>query len=153
MAATRARDLLVVPAVTDAPWDGWLAPLSPALYPAEPGAWQQATPASGCPPFERDGTRRRPERAPPAESGVRPGQHTNNPLPPLHLMPLKLNIRQHPTHQRPLHRPVIPQQLLNRLWHQRQVIPQQFQLLRMLKQRQHPIANQIDRRLMPGNQQ
>ena len=34
VAATRARDLLVVPALGDAPWDGgWLSPLNDALYP------------------------------------------------------------------------------------------------------------------------
>ena len=34
VAATRARDLLVVPAVGDEPWDGgWLSPLNDALYP------------------------------------------------------------------------------------------------------------------------
>src|SRR5581483_9260430 len=33
VAATRARDLLVVPAVGDSPFDGWLGPLNPALYP------------------------------------------------------------------------------------------------------------------------
>jgi ATP-dependent exoDNAse (exonuclease V) beta subunit len=32
VAATRARDLLVVPAVGDAPFEGWLAPLNKALY-------------------------------------------------------------------------------------------------------------------------
>jgi hypothetical protein len=36
VAATRARDLLVVPAVGDAPYeDSWLAPLDPAIRPAE----------------------------------------------------------------------------------------------------------------------
>ena len=33
VAATRARDLLVVPAVGDGPEDGWLAPLNKAIYP------------------------------------------------------------------------------------------------------------------------
>ena len=34
VAATRARDLLVVPAIGDEPWEGgWLAPLNRALYP------------------------------------------------------------------------------------------------------------------------
>jgi ATP-dependent exoDNAse (exonuclease V) beta subunit len=33
VAATRARDLLVVPAVGDQPWEGWLGPLNKALYP------------------------------------------------------------------------------------------------------------------------
>ena len=39
VAATRARDVLVVPAVGDAPYDGgWLDPLMPAIYPPESGA-------------------------------------------------------------------------------------------------------------------
>ena len=34
VAATRARDLLVVPALGDEPWEGgWLSPLNRALYP------------------------------------------------------------------------------------------------------------------------
>ena len=46
VAATRARDLLVVPAVGDEPRDGWLAPLNSALFPskkkfraAQPCSW------------------------------------------------------------------------------------------------------------------
>ena len=35
VAATRARDLLVVPAVGDGPESGWLAPLNNAIYPAK----------------------------------------------------------------------------------------------------------------------
>ncbi|HSE20260.1 MAG TPA: UvrD-helicase domain-containing protein, partial [Pyrinomonadaceae bacterium] len=35
VAATRARDLLVITAVGDAPYDGWLAALHPVIYPAE----------------------------------------------------------------------------------------------------------------------
>ena len=34
VAATRARDLLVVPAIGDEPFDGWLGPLNKALYPS-----------------------------------------------------------------------------------------------------------------------
>ncbi len=33
VAATRARDLLIVPAVGDAPQDGWLGKLNPVIYP------------------------------------------------------------------------------------------------------------------------
>ena len=40
VAATRARDLLVVPAVGDEERDGWLAPLNKALYPA-PDRWRR----------------------------------------------------------------------------------------------------------------
>jgi ATP-dependent exoDNAse (exonuclease V) beta subunit len=40
VAATRARDLLVVPVVGDEERDGWLAPLNKAIYPA-PDKWRQ----------------------------------------------------------------------------------------------------------------
>ncbi len=45
VAATRARDLLVVPTVGDAERDGWLAPLNKALYPA-PDQWRHPQEAS-----------------------------------------------------------------------------------------------------------
>src|SRR5262249_26879367 len=45
VAATRARDLLVVPAVGDEERDGWLAPLNKALYPA-PGTRRRPRAAS-----------------------------------------------------------------------------------------------------------
>ena len=36
VAATRARDVLVVPAIGDGPYDGgWLDPLMPAIYPPD----------------------------------------------------------------------------------------------------------------------
>ena len=37
VAATRARDLLVVPVVGDEERDGWLAPLNKAIYPGTKG--------------------------------------------------------------------------------------------------------------------
>ncbi|HYP15077.1 MAG TPA: UvrD-helicase domain-containing protein, partial [Bryobacteraceae bacterium] len=40
VAATRAKDLLVVPAVGDQPFEGWLSPLNSALYPAK-DAWRR----------------------------------------------------------------------------------------------------------------
>jgi len=60
VAATRAQDLLVIPATADAPFDGWLAPFSPAIYPAE-GRRSAASPASNCPPFGRDTVVQRPQ--------------------------------------------------------------------------------------------
>lgn len=50
VAATRARDVLVVPAVGDEafPADGWLGPLNKALYPARAN-WRRARKAPGCP--------------------------------------------------------------------------------------------------------
>jgi len=50
VAATRARDLLVVPAIGDEPFEGWLAPLNKALYPSRPN-WRKSSRAAGCPEF------------------------------------------------------------------------------------------------------
>ncbi len=52
VAATRARDLLVVPAVGDGPYDkGWVRPLNRALYPPRE-QWQSPSPARGVPLFK-----------------------------------------------------------------------------------------------------
>ena len=50
VAATRARDVLVVPAVGDEafPSDSWLGPLNKAIYPARPN-WRRSRKAEGCP--------------------------------------------------------------------------------------------------------
>ena len=65
VAATRARDLLVVPAIGDGPYDGgWLDPLTSAIYPPEA---QRRTPqhAQGCPAFRsKDSVLNRPDRDP-----------------------------------------------------------------------------------------
>ena len=80
VAATRARDILVVPAVADGPLDGWTDALHSALYPAA-DAWRDGQPSPGCPPFTSDATVIRPvDRAPPPDSGVRPGRYTDGPL-------------------------------------------------------------------------
>src|SRR5205814_5979070 len=50
VAATRARDLLVVAAVGEEERSGWLSPLYEALYPPK-DSWRTAGPAPGCPPF------------------------------------------------------------------------------------------------------
>lgn len=50
VAATRARDLLVVPALGDEPFEGWLAPLNKAIYPSRAN-WRKSRPALGCPAF------------------------------------------------------------------------------------------------------
>jgi ATP-dependent exoDNAse (exonuclease V) beta subunit len=75
VAATRARDLLVVPAIGDGPLEGWLQPLDRALYP-ERKLRRASEPAPGCPAF---GEASRIPRAqdPPgeAETSVRPGLH------------------------------------------------------------------------------
>lgn len=77
VAATRARDLLVVPAVGDERDDkgptneGWLDALDPVLY---PGDRRGSKPAPGCPAFGEDTVLERVEQTPRStESSVRPG--------------------------------------------------------------------------------
>jgi ATP-dependent exoDNAse (exonuclease V) beta subunit len=75
VAATRARDLLVVPVVGDGPISGWLDVLNPALYPLEDGR-RKADPAPGCPAFGDDSVLDRgPGVDPPAGGSVHPGLH------------------------------------------------------------------------------
>jgi len=76
VAATRARDLLVVPAVGDDPYtDGWVAPLNRAMYPRE-DARRQHAPARGCPLFKsRDSVLKRPDGDPASFHTVCPGGH------------------------------------------------------------------------------
>ena len=73
VAATRARDLLVVPALGDGPFpDGWLGPLDDAIYP--PVASRRApSSAPGCPPFGRDSVVDRPDGDPARPDTVAPG--------------------------------------------------------------------------------
>jgi ATP-dependent exoDNAse (exonuclease V) beta subunit len=77
VAATRARDVLVVPAVGDAPFDnGWIRPLNAALYPPV-SQRQSPQPARGCPLFKgKDTVLERPDGQLPDESTVRPGAYT-----------------------------------------------------------------------------
>jgi ATP-dependent exoDNAse (exonuclease V) beta subunit len=73
VAATRARDLLVVPAVGDEPYEGgWVSPLNTAIYPP---VSQRRTPAAspGCPAFKRDSVLERPDAAIAPASSVSPG--------------------------------------------------------------------------------
>ena len=76
VAATRARDLLVVPAVGDGPYpDGWVAPLNAAVYPLEDARRVQAR-AAGCPEFvSKDSVLSRPDGDPATRLTVCPGQH------------------------------------------------------------------------------
>jgi ATP-dependent exoDNAse (exonuclease V) beta subunit len=76
VAATRARDLLVVPALGDGPYAGWLAPLDPAIYPAPARARtpEAATPG-GCPRLGGDSVRDRPPNVARPEGSVVPGLH------------------------------------------------------------------------------
>jgi ATP-dependent exoDNAse (exonuclease V) beta subunit len=75
VAATRARDLLVIPTCGDQKLEGWLDALNPALYPDDAMRRYSQVPA-GCPPFGEESIRSRPKRAKaPAGGSVRPGQH------------------------------------------------------------------------------
>ncbi len=77
VAATRARDLLVVPGVGDAPWeDGWVSPLSRALYPPDVTR-RNPTVATGCPVFtHKDTVLERPGGDPAGPSTVAPGAYS-----------------------------------------------------------------------------
>ncbi|HEV8037602.1 MAG TPA: UvrD-helicase domain-containing protein [Bryobacteraceae bacterium] len=74
VAATRARDLLVVPAVGDQEMDGWLGPLNKAIYPP-PDRYRNSTPAPGCPKFGNASVIDRPFFFT-DEPSVKPGLHS-----------------------------------------------------------------------------
>jgi ATP-dependent helicase/nuclease subunit A len=76
VAATRARDVLVVPAIGDGPYEGgWLDPLTPAIYPPDRER-RDAQPGPGCPPFKsKDSVLVRPDLEPARLSTVAPGLH------------------------------------------------------------------------------
>jgi ATP-dependent exoDNAse (exonuclease V) beta subunit len=74
VAATRARDMLVIAATGDqVQKESWLAPLYPALYPAK-GTWQKPASAPGCPFTGKATVLQRPQDAEPPEY-LRPGLH------------------------------------------------------------------------------
>lgn len=76
VAATRARDVLVVPVIGDGPYEGgWLDPLMPAVYPPEPSR-RGSSRAPGCPEFvSKDSVMNRPEGDPARPYTVAPGSH------------------------------------------------------------------------------
>ena len=76
VAATRARDLLVVPALGDDAWDGgWFSPLNRALYPPV-AARRSADRGPGCPAFKsKDSVLQRPNDEPAGNGTVCPGLH------------------------------------------------------------------------------
>jgi ATP-dependent exoDNAse (exonuclease V) beta subunit len=75
VAATRARDLLVVSAVGDEQREGWLRPLNKALYPPRT-SFRKSTVAIRCPAFGEATVLKRPvEFDGMAEASVRPGLH------------------------------------------------------------------------------
>jgi ATP-dependent helicase/nuclease subunit A len=77
VAATRARDVLVVPAIGDAPYDGgWLDPLVPAIYPPE-ASRRDPQRAAGVPEFRsKDSVLQRPGGDPASSKTVAPGTFT-----------------------------------------------------------------------------
>lgn len=76
VAATRARDLLVVCAVGDHPYEGWLANLNPVLYPPAANSFKPETTAvPGCPVFADDCVVDRPHNAFRRVGSVSPGLH------------------------------------------------------------------------------
>jgi ATP-dependent exoDNAse (exonuclease V) beta subunit len=77
VAATRARDLLVVPVLGDDPWDGgWFSPLNSALYPPV-ASRRTAARGPGCPVFKsKDSVLQRPNDEPAGNRTVCPGLHT-----------------------------------------------------------------------------
>jgi ATP-dependent exoDNAse (exonuclease V) beta subunit len=76
VAATRARDLLVVPAVGDDQWEGgWFGPLNRALYPPV-ASRRSARNRHGCPAFKsKDSVLQRPDDEPAGNGTVCPGLH------------------------------------------------------------------------------
>lgn len=79
VAATRARDVLVVPAVGDVPWEGgWTAPLNRAVYP-DASRRRAASAPRGCPAFKKDSVWKRPDDDPATPLTVCPGLHVIGP--------------------------------------------------------------------------
>ncbi len=75
VAATRARDLLVVPAVGDEEREGWVQPLNKAIYPSKEQRRQQVA-APGCPEFKsKDSVWVRPGGSAAGTNTVCPGLH------------------------------------------------------------------------------
>src|SRR5262249_59832762 len=76
VAATRARDLLVVPVLGDDRMDGWLAPLDPAVYPLPAHAQAPVSvQPPGCPELRGDCVAGPPQNARRSPASGRPGLH------------------------------------------------------------------------------
>ena len=75
VAATRARDLLVVPAVGDEPFaSGWVSCVNGALYPPAQQR-RRPTPAAGCPAFGGESVLERPPELAFGIESVKPGRY------------------------------------------------------------------------------
>jgi len=76
VAATRARDVLVVPILADDRIEGWIAPLTPALMPpVERARMPLSRRPPGCPELRGECVVDAPPRARHAPNPVRPGLH------------------------------------------------------------------------------
>jgi len=76
VAATRARDLLVVSGVGDQRYEGWLATLNPVLYPPESSSFNpESKQPTGCPKFGDDNLLVRPANALRKQGSISPGSH------------------------------------------------------------------------------
>jgi ATP-dependent helicase/nuclease subunit A len=96
VAATRARDLLVVPAVGDEPLEkGWVNPLNRALYP-EWDRRQDATLEPWCAGFGPDSVCDRTSERP--LSNVRPGVHTFGDYAVTWWDPARLDLKKEPSY-------------------------------------------------------
>jgi ATP-dependent exoDNAse (exonuclease V) beta subunit len=75
VAATRARDLLVVPVIGDVERDSWISSLAPVVHP-DPARKRKPAVAPGCPRFGGDSVfRRGPDVDRFPTDSVAPGQH------------------------------------------------------------------------------
>ena len=75
VAATRARDLLVVPAIGDEPYrEGWTGPLDGAIFPVLQRR-RDGQPHAACPAFRKDTVLGRPGGDPARADTVHPGRH------------------------------------------------------------------------------
>ena len=76
VAATRARDLLVVTTVADEHREGWLSTLDPAIFPlAAESLKPETNHPPGCPEFGADNVAFRPSNAVRKKGSVTPGLH------------------------------------------------------------------------------
>lgn len=76
VAATRARDVLVVPVIGDEQRPGWLSALHPAVYPAPSRARRPASrQVPGAAEFGSESVLKRPDKVLPPEESVSPGVH------------------------------------------------------------------------------
>ena len=76
VAATRARDCLVICATADEPTDGWLSALNPVIYPSQLRSFNpKSKQPPGCPQFSNDTVVNRPNDAFRKPGSVSPGLH------------------------------------------------------------------------------